>query len=68
MLVWICGFFADGEMTLYSFAGARRFNPPTDPGVRALAAQLINREEKRLKQQKKELGGFLVGKTLGEVT
>lgn len=38
---------------------------PGDPGVRALAREVVQREEAKLEKQRKEMGGFLKGKELG---
>ncbi|CAO1623169.1 unnamed protein product [Parajaminaea phylloscopi] len=41
---------------------------PNDAGVRALASELVTREEERLKEQDKKMRGFLKGKTLEQST
>lgn len=42
--------------------------PRADPGVRALAAEVVKGEEAKLQKQQKELKGFLVGKNWGQDT
>lgn len=52
------------SLSTSSLPHARRFH--LDTGVRALAQELVKIEEAKLAKQKKQMGGFLKGKTLGE--